>query len=282
MRTRSDSFPLSSQFTVCKPHSVISKRTPQPEEVHRSAAVDLGDIVLQAASALRANRGIVRTKPIREPVVRRDEGRRGDDDVIADSRPAFGAKGASQRRFNSTGHKMRSENASTLDATKRSTGKSWQKAAPDPEKLTAQHAYLRAIALLCGRDYSSKKMTEKLAKLSFVADVVSETLVRLRLEGALSDTRFAASRTNGLINRGKGPRAIQAKLKEAGLAKEMITQAIDALEIDWTERARTLLDRKFGDAPPIDHKEWAKRARFLIARGFDESNIRSAMKSEKS
>lgn len=262
---------------------MISKRTPQLEEVHRSAAVDLGDIVLQAATALRANRGIVRTKPIREAVVHRVDGVRGnDEDVIAGSRPAFGGKGARERRFNSPNRKSRAENASPLDSTKRSTAKSWQKAAPDPEKLTAQHAYLRAIALLCGRDYSSKKMTEKLATLSFADDVVSETLVRLRLEGALSDTRFAASRTNGLINRGKGPRAIQAKLKEAGLAKEMITQAIDELEVDWTERARTLLNRKFGDAPPSDHKEWAKRARFLIARGFDESNIRSAMKSEKS
>ncbi len=262
---------------------MISKRTPLPEEVHRSAAVDLGDIVLQAASALRANRGIVRTKPIREAVLRRVEGICGnDEDVIADSRPAFGAKGASERPFNSPNRKSRAENASPLNATKRSAGNSWQKAAPDPEKLTAQHAYLRAIALLCGRDYSSKKMMEKLAKLSFADEVVSETLVRLRLEGALSDTRFAASRTNGLINRGKGPRAIQAKLKEAGLAKEMIANALGELEIDWTERARALLNRKFGDAPPSDNKDWAKRARFLIARGFDESSIRSAMKSEKS
>ena len=149
MRTRSDSFPLSAQLTVCKPHSVISRRTPEPEEVHRSAAVDL--IVIDSVAALtpRANRGIVRTKPIREAVLRRVEGVRGnDEDVIADSRPAFGAKGASERPFNSPNRKSRAENASPLNATKRSAGNSWQKAAPDPEKLTAQHAYLIAIALL--------------------------------------------------------------------------------------------------------------------------------------
>ena len=262
---------------------MISKRTPLPGEVHRSAAVDLGDIVLQAASALRANRGIVRAKPVRDLVARRDEFVRDDEkQANGESRPAFGAKGASERRFNSSKRRSRSENSSAVDATKRSSVKSWQKAAPDPEKLTAQHAYLRAIALLCGRDYSSKKMSDKLAKLSFAADVINETLIRLRTEGALSDTRFAASRTNGLINRGKGPRAIQAKLKEAGLAKEMIANALGELEIDWTERARTLLNRKFGDAPPSDNKDWAKRARFLIARGFDESSVRSALKSEKS
>ena len=124
-------------------------------------------------------------------------------------------------------------------------------------------------------------MAEKLAKLSFTSETIEVTLIRLRQEGALSDTRFAASRTNSLINRGKGPRAIQAKLKEAGLAKEMVTNALAALEIDWTQRARALLTRKFSDLPPKDHKDWARRARFLIARGFDEASVRNALKSEK-
>ncbi len=262
---------------------MISKRTPQPEEVHRSAAVDLGDIVLQAASALRANRGIVRAKPVRDLAARRDEFvSDGKNEITEHSRLAFGAKKRAEGRFNSPSRKARSEKNSSLEPAKRSNARSWQKSEPDPEKLTAQHAYLRAIALLCGRDYSSKKMTEKLAKLSFASDVINETLIRLRTEGALSDIRFAASRTNGLINRGKGPRAIQAKLKEAGLAKEMIANALGELEIDWTARARKLLNRKFGDTPPSDHKDWAKRARFLNARGFDESSVRSALKSEKS
>ena len=249
---------------------MIRKRAPQPEEVHHSAAVDLGDIVLQAASALRANRGIVRAKPERELK---------SQESAVEPRAAFGRPSRQpSERFDSPN---RTDKASSFSPARRDT-KSWQKAPPDPEKLTPQHAYLRAIALLCGRDYSSKKMAEKLAKLSFASADIEATLIRLREEGALSDARFAASRTNGLINRGKGPRAIQVKLKEAGLAKEMITNALDELEINWTERARALLNRKFGDTPPGDHKDWAKRARFLIARGFDEANVRSALKSEKS
>lgn len=261
---------------------MIRKRALQPEEVHRSAAVDLGDvldlgnIVLQAASALRANRGIVRAKPAREP--------KSQENVV-EPRAAFGQPSrqprVSNERFNSSGRKMSADKASSFAPAQRAT-KSWQKAPPDPEKLTPQHAYLRAIALLCGRDYSSKKMAEKLTKFSFASADIEATLIRLREEGALSDTRFAASRTNGLMNRGKGPRAIQAKLKEAGLAKELITTALNELKIDWTERARTLLTRKFGDTPPGDHKDWAKRARFLIARGFDEASVRNALKSEKS
>ena len=262
---------------------MIRKRAPQPEEVHRSAAVDLGDvldlgnIVLQAASALRANRGIVRAKPEREL--------KSQENIAEPSaafvRPTFGQPRASRDRFNTPGRKTSTDKASSFAPAQRDT-KSWQKAPPDPEKLTPQHAYLRAIALLCGRDYSSKKMAEKLTKFSFASADIEGTLIRLREEGALSDTRFAASRTNGLMNRGKGPRAIQAKLKEAGLAKELITTALNELKIDWTERARTLLTRKFGDTPPGDHKDWAKRARFLIARGFDEASVRNALKSEKS
>ena len=259
---------------------MIGKRIQLPEEVspeggteklvHRSAAVDLGDVILQAASALRVNRGIVRAKPI----VARDA-------AEPRSQP-FAPKKALHERFSSSPDKARAPKPSSAETAGRIKSKPWQKAAPDPEKLTPQHAYLRAIALLCGRDYSSKKMAEKLSKLGFAKEVIDETLIRLRKEGALSDVRFAASRTNGLINRGKGPRAIQAKLKEAGLAKELIVSALGELEIDWPERARTLLHRKFGDAPPADSKAWAKRARFLIARGFDEASVRSALKTEKS
>lgn len=256
---------------------MIRKRPAQPEEVHRSAAVDLGDIVLQAASALRANRGIVRAKPERELKSQENT----VEPRAAFGRPAFGQPKALSGRVNSPGRKTSANKTSSFAPAQRDT-KSWQKAPPDPEKLTPQHAYLRAIALLCGRDYSSKKMAEKLAKLSFASEAIDATLIRLRHEGALSDTRFAASRTNGLMNRGKGPRAIQAKLKEAGLAKELITNTLDELEVDWTERARALLKRKFGDTPPSDHKDWAKRARFLIARGFDEGSVRNALKAEKS
>ena len=257
---------------------MISKRAPQPEvspeddtaeQVHRSAAVDLGDIVLQAACALRANRGIVRGKSISTLG--------GQLSATAAYAPQKVPKDPPKAQLGAA----RTENTSRLVPAAHSGAKSWQKPVPDPEKLTPQHAYLRAIALLCGRDYSSKKMSEKLGKLSFAPEVIDAALVRLRAEGALSDVRFAASRTNGLINRGKGPRAIQAKLKEAGLAKELISNALGELEIDWPERARSLLHRKFGDAPPVDSKAWAKRARFLIARGFDEASVRSALKTEK-
>ena len=246
------------------------KRAASPEDVHCSAAVDLGDIVLQAASALRANRGIVRGKSIST---------RGGE--LSATAAAFAEQKLLKDRAKVSSSKARNGKTSRLAPTARPGANSWQKPAPDPEKLTPHHAYLRAIALLCGRDYSSKKMAEKLGKLSFVPEVIDETLLRLKLEGALSDVRFAASRTNGLINRGKGPRAIQAKLKEAGLAKELISNALGELEIDWPDRARALLLRKFGDAPTRDHKDWAKRARFLIARGFDESCVRSALKTEK-
>ena len=249
---------------------MIRKRAPEAEEVHRSAAVDLGDIVLQAAGALRVNRGILRGKPILAL---------GAD--LNAPPPVLTSPKVRNDQTNLPSSKTRAEKASGLARAARPKARSWQKSAPDPEKLTPQHAYLRAIALLCGRDYSSKKLSEKLGKLGFAAEGIDTTLTRLRKEDALSDVRFATSRTNGLVNRGKGPRAIQAKLKEAGLTKELISNALGELEIDWPERARMLLQRKFGDTPPADSKAWAKRARFLIARGFDEPSVRSALKTAK-
>ncbi len=102
---------------------MISRRTPQPEEVHRSAAVDLGDIVLQAASALRANRGIVREKPARAQIApnKVDFGR----DVIADLASAYGSKKETREPLHSPRRQMRTESA-LFEPAKRGVAKSWQ------------------------------------------------------------------------------------------------------------------------------------------------------------
>ncbi len=278
----------------------MKAKPPQSDEVHVSAAVDLGDIVVQAASALRINRGIVRANPVRadpnpvraelnpvraelNPVWAEPNPVRAEPNPVrAEPNPVRAEPveaPAKQTVFTRVKPAFGNPRKSVFndDSAKRCERKPWEKSAPDPEKLTPQHAYLRAIALLTGRDYSQKKICEKLAKLGFAPDTIGEALARLLGEGSLSDVRFAASRTNGLINRGKGPRPIRAKLVEAGVAKELIATALGELQIDWAARAKELLLRKFGPDPPPDRLNWAKRARFLAARGFDESAVRAAL-----
>lgn len=61
--------------------------------------------------------------------------------------------------------------------------------------------------------------------------------------------------------RGYGPRKIQQNLRQRGLAKEHIDQALDELEFDWRASAERLAHKKA-------HKTREQVARFLAGRGF--------------
>lgn len=64
--------------------------------------------------------------------------------------------------------------------------------------------------------------------------------------------------------RGYGPRKVGAKLREKGVAAELIEEALDALEVDWTELATRIAERKRG-------KTREQVARLLASRGFPPS-----------
>jgi regulatory protein len=154
---------------------------------------------------------------------------------------------------------------------------SWGPACKTQAPLTEQSAYARALGWLSGRDLTESTVRKKLTDLHLDADATTRVIDRLTLESALSDERFADARSHGLATRGKGPQAIRAKLAEQGVGKALAKEAVAALDINWLDKARALLLRKFGDTPSTDRKTWAKRARFLAARGFDSSVVRKAL-----
>lgn len=107
---------------------------------------------------------------------------------------------------------------------------------------------------------------------------IQATLDALIEEGSLSNARYAAAATRSLIGRGKGPRAIRAKLAQAGIDAELGQAALPE-DLDWTAQARALLQRRFAERAPETRQEWARRARFLLARGYTEAQVRTVMGS---
>ena len=61
--------------------------------------------------------------------------------------------------------------------------------------------------------------------------------------------------------------------QQRGLKRELVEQLLAAQQPDWRQRCRELHQRKFGEQPPVDRKEWAKRVRFLQQRGFTGDDI---------
>lgn len=90
------------------------------------------------------------------------------------------------------------------------------------------------------------------------------------------DTRFAASVVRNRAGSGYGPLHIRAELGTHGLDSDAISAAMATFEGDWTENARDLIRRRFGDQGPTGLPQRRKAADLLARRGFDGNSIRSA------
>lgn len=102
-------------------------------------------------------------------------------------------------------------------------------------------------------------------------------MIRLRDLGYQDDARFAATLERQQISRGKGPRAIRAKLAQAGVLAPPAASQDGVEPPDWPLLAMQALQRRFGTDPPVDLRQWQQRVRFLLGRGFTEAQARGAL-----
>jgi len=131
----------------------------------------------------------------------------------------------------------------------------------------------RALRLLARREYARLEMAERLARWGATPEQAGAVLDRLEADGALSDARYAASWVRGRLGRGDGPRRLHHGLAQAGLAEEIIEEALPDGE-DWSERLDAARRRRFGTVPPADWPDWGRQARYLERRGYPPELIR--------
>lgn len=137
----------------------------------------------------------------------------------------------------------------------------------------------RALNLLARREHAPAELQRKLVSRGFDPDAVSNVLRTLEQQKLLSTQRYIEARVRQSLSRGDGPRKIQARLQDAGVAAPRSSELRDdsGEEIDWQEQARCVCERRFGADPPTTTKEWMRRARFLASRGFPEGIVRKLL-----
>jgi regulatory protein len=106
-----------------------------------------------------------------------------------------------------------------------------------------------------------------------IAELVENVVETLRHEGLQSDRRLAEVLIRSRAGRGQGPLKIKSELRAKGVADNTIAEAFEESGIDWFENVANVARKRFGDAPPADAKERAKRSRFLQQRGFSFDEI---------
>ena len=136
---------------------------------------------------------------------------------------------------------------------------------------TQNKCYASALRMLVRREHSQFEIQQKLQQKDFEHADIQKTIALLIEQGYQSDTRFAEAFIRMRYNQGKGPIKISLELKQRGV------EQFDLSVYEWRDRAKQVLEKKFGSEAPKDYKEKAKRQRFLQSRGFDFEQIRYAV-----
>ena len=109
--------------------------------------------------------------------------------------------------------------------------------------------------------------------------LIEQTLQRLLELRYLDDEAFAKAKAGSLARQGFGPRAITARLAQAGVRGEAASAGLlRAVEPGEAELATSALEKRLkGRAfSSLDQKEKLRLQRWLVGRGFSGSAIRAA------
>ncbi|MBR6794439.1 MAG: regulatory protein RecX [Clostridia bacterium] len=124
-------------------------------------------------------------------------------------------------------------------------------------------------------DLSRKRLYEKLTRFGIRAEVAEATCDQMEERGYVDDSKLAL-RLAVRFAEGKywGPRRILPELLQRGIPMEEAREAVDALEVDFTESVRHHLETKYRNYDLKDRKVRQKVVQGLLRLGFDYEDIR--------
>ncbi len=158
---------------------------------------------------------------------------------------------------------------------RRRAGFGRRRAAPEAP-TDPQAARITGIGMLARRDFARRALRERLVDRGYDPAAADAAVELLEDERLIDDARLVGHKVASRVARGHGPLRIRLDLERDGLERSLIEATLKVSEIDWAERAREVLVRKFGTTPPADAAERAARERFLYYRGFHGDHIRAA------
>ncbi|HZX71311.1 MAG TPA: regulatory protein RecX [Rhodanobacter sp.] len=150
----------------------------------------------------------------------------------------------------------------------------------DQDEKPRRSAYDKALGLLVRREHSQRELQAKLRQGGYEVGEATAAIGRLGEQHYQDEQRFAQALVRSRLSQGYGPLRLRAELKSHAMPAAMIRECIDAADIDWDEVAAAQLRRRYGGAGTKDPAERAKRAQFLLRRGFAAATVRSVTHAE--
>lgn len=153
----------------------------------------------------------------------------------------------------------------------------------DPASLKA--GYLYALRLLNARDYTVKRLYEKLLAKGYEATVCQYATDQLQDEGWLDDLRYATRFAESAVSSGRyfGPR-LQMEMKRRGFTNDVVVGVMEQIRQnnDEDQDISNLLQRRYSDFSFTEatDKEKKRIIGYLQRKGFGLSAIFRTLKSE--
>jgi regulatory protein len=141
-------------------------------------------------------------------------------------------------------------------------------------------AYDKALGLLVRREHSARELKSKLARRGLDADEAATAIATLQSKDFQNDSRFGEMLVRTRVEGGYGARWIIAELRTHGIGEEAARALIEAADPDWPDLIRRQLQRRYGGKPAASFAERAKRAGFLLRRGFDAATVSTITRAE--
>lgn len=134
-----------------------------------------------------------------------------------------------------------------------------------------------ALRLLARREHSRRELEQKLARRGWEEALIASCLDELALAGLQSDERFAESFARARIDRAYGPLRIRAELAQRGIDRSLAQAVLRTLAPDWLAVAADWYERRWGQEPPADLRDKARRQQALARRGFTHEHYRELL-----
>ena len=151
------------------------------------------------------------------------------------------------------------------------------KSEPAKPKRTA---YDKALGLLARREHSRRELKTKLRQDGYEGEEATAAIDRLGEQHYQDDDRFAEVLLRSRIAQGYGPMRLRMELKTHGLSDARIRELMEAADADWDASAAVQLRRRYGGGGTADPAERARRAQFLLRRGFAAATVRNVTHAE--
>ena len=148
-------------------------------------------------------------------------------------------------------------------------------------QILPKRAKLRSMNLLQSIDYTRKQLEDKLVLGEYPAECISEAIAYVESYGYIDDRRYARDFIEyNLQNKSK--KRIETDLIRKGIAKDVIQEAFEELEVLGVEQdelamACELLNKKKYCADTATKQEQQKMYGFLFRKGFCSDIISKAL-----